>query len=466
MKKSILALLLIIFFQNSVWARNTNLDSVYKFPTNTLWKYILSEEVQDCNITFEPGEDKMIPLLGTDYYGKSLQAIKSSKDIYIFIHHSGVVFKYFNLEDSLLVFKRIDQTVNLNYNIGSKTFLFKGDIYNYGGYGFWKSNGLLRKYNKVDQEWDIVPLNMEIFSADINWYDKKEGRVYVPYQVIINTGIIGGDKPKVDLKSYYLDIAQNKWVKLGVFDPGFIELTSNDLLHGTVLENENGYLFILEDQVYFFNFRENKIYKSKNVQLNQILVRRKGNLKMFVNKEEIFFYDIGNDKLINIHFTKNDFVEMPFPIWSADNTTYWWVFSGVIVLIAFILVAFIVRKKIKNKLQIAQLKMLKTKSIQQAFSETEITLIHLLLEAHSKDKKVEIHEINHVLGIKDKNVGLQKKVRSDVMNAINDKYQFIVQSDTALIASVRKEDDKRFYEYFITASEIKNIQKLIQEKSN
>jgi hypothetical protein len=442
------------------------LDSVYKFPTNTLWKYILSEEVQDCNITFEPGEDKMIPLLGTDYYGKSLQAIKSSKDIYIFIHHSGVVFKYFNLEDSLLVFKRIDQTVNLNYNIGSKTFLFKGDIYNYGGYGFWKSNGLLRKYNKVDQEWDIVPLNMEIFSADINWYDKKEGRVYVPYQVIINTGIIGGDKPKVDLKSYYLDIAQNKWVKLGVFDPGFIELTSNDLLHGTVLENEKGYLFILEDQVYFFNFRENKIYKSKNVQLNQILVRRKGNLKMFVNKEEIFFYDIGNDKLINIHFTKNDFVEMPFPIWSADNTTYWWVFSGVIVLIAFILVAFIVRKKIKNKLQIAQLKMLKTKSIQQAFSETEITLIHLLLEAHSKDKKVEIHEINHVLGIKDKNVGLQKKVRSDVMNAINDKYQFIVQSDTALIASVRKEDDKRFYEYFITASEIKNIQKLIQEKSN
>ena len=466
MKKLALLFVLIILFQNSSWARNSNLDSVYKFSTNTFWKYILSEAVQDCNVTFEPGEDKMISLAGTDYYGKSLQVVKGSNNVYIFVHHSGVVFKFFNHEDSLLVFKRIDQTVNMNYNIGSKTFIHNGDIYNYGGYGFWKSNGLLRKFNKVDQEWDIVPLNMEIVSADINWYDKKEGRIYVPYQVLINTGIIGGDKPRVDLNSYYLDIAQNKWVKLGVFDPGFIELTSNDLLHGTILENDNGYFFILEDQVYFFNFRENKIYKSKNIQLNQILVRRKGSLKIFVNKEDIFFYDNNIDKLISVHFEKNDFDVLPFPIWSPDNTTYWWVFSGIIVLIAFIVVALIARKKIKNRLQAAQLKMLKTKSIQQAFVGTEITLIKLLLEAHSKNKKVEIHDINHVLGIKDKNVGLQKKVRSDVMNAINDKYQFIVQSDIALIASVRKEDDKRFYEYFITPSEVKNIQKLIQEKNN
>jgi len=52
--------------------------------------------------------------------------------------------------------------------------------------------------------------------------------------------------------------------------------------------------------------------------------------------------------------------------------------------------------------------------------------------------------MNHVLGIKDKNIGLQKKVRSDVINSINDKYQFITQSDTLLISSVRKVDDKRF----------------------
>jgi hypothetical protein len=77
---------------------------------------------------------------------------------------------------------------------------------------------------------------------------------------------------------------------------------------------------------------------------------------------------------------------------------------------------------------------------------------------------VEIHQMNHVLGIKDKNIGLQKKVRSDVINSINDKYQFITQADILLISSVRKVDDKRFFEYFITESEVNNIQRII--KSN
>jgi hypothetical protein len=76
---------------------------------------------------------------------------------------------------------------------------------------------------------------------------------------------------------------------------------------------------------------------------------------------------------------------------------------------------------------------------------------------------VEINEINHVLGIKDKNVGLQKKVRSDMINAINEKYQFITQSEISLISSVRKDDDKRFYEYFISVTEIKSIERILAQ---
>jgi len=85
------------------------------------------------------------------------------------------------------------------------------------------------------------------------------------------------------------------------------------------------------------------------------------------------------------------------------------------------------------------------------------------LAASKKDNNTEIHEINHVLGIKDKNVGLQKKVRSDIINAINEKFQFITQSESPLICSVRKEDDKRFYEYFIPASELKSIERILDK---
>jgi hypothetical protein len=87
------------------------------------------------------------------------------------------------------------------------------------------------------------------------------------------------------------------------------------------------------------------------------------------------------------------------------------------------------KQSVKKRIEQAQLKVLKTKTVNQAFTETEISLIQLLLNAYSAKQNVEIAEINRVLGIKDKNVGLQKKVRSDVINAINDKYIFINQGE-------------------------------------
>ncbi len=160
----------------------------------------------------------------------------------------------------------------------------------------------------------------------------------------------------------------------------------------------------------------------------------------------------------------NDFVELDFPIWTIDYTTYYIVFGAVLVMAIVIRSYYLLKRKIKSRLQNAQLKMLKTDSIQQAFAGVELTLIELLLEENRKGNKVEIHQMNHVLGIKDKNIGLQKKVRSDVINSINDKYQFITQSNILLISSVRKIDDKRFFEYFITESEINNIQKIVKTK--
>jgi hypothetical protein len=154
--------------------------------------------------------------------------------------------------------------------------------------------------------------------------------------------------------------------------------------------------------------------------------------------------------------------ELDFSIWTIDYTTYYLVFTLIILIALSIFIYFILKRKIKSRLQNAQLKMLKTDSIQQAFAGVELILIELLLEENRKGNKVEIHQMNHVLGIKDKNIGLQKKVRSDVINSINDKYQFITQGNILLISSVRKIDDKRFFEYFITESEINNIQKIIK----
>jgi hypothetical protein len=124
----------------------------------------------------------------------------------------------------------------------------------------------------------------------------------------------------------------------------------------------------------------------------------------------------------------------------------------------------IYKRSVKRKIQQSSLKILKTKTLGQTFIGVELSLIQLLLEASLKGVNVEIGDINHVLGIKDKNKGLQKKVRSYVINTINEKYSIVINKETQLIVSVRKEDDKRFYEYFINDLELKTIKKILEKK--
>jgi hypothetical protein len=154
---------------------------------------------------------------------------------------------------------------------------------------------------------------------------------------------------------------------------------------------------------------------------------------------------------------------LKFPIWRRDTGSD----KYVAFILLFILIVFFITRYFKQKIQqrivLSQLKHLKAKSVSQAFVGSEISLIDMLLKASLANEKIEIHQINHVLGIKDKNIGLQKKVRSDVINGINDKYQIITNGPNPLIVSIRKEDDKRFLEYFILASEVKEIQKIINK---
>ncbi|MEN9697795.1 MAG: hypothetical protein RLZ56_1216, partial [Bacteroidota bacterium] len=152
-------------------------------------------------------------------------------------------------------------------------------------------------------------------------------------------------------------------------------------------------------------------------------------------------------------------------IWGNEKTI--WTILYIIVGIVVFLIGLIalVNRIVKRKIVAIQLRMLKSKTINQAFSATEEALIQLIMNASLKETTVDIHQINHVLGIKDKNIGLQKKVRSDVTNAINDKYEFITHSNALLIMSSRKEDDKRYFEYFINPSEIKNIQGILESNS-
>jgi len=436
----------------------------FKITNSPFLDKITSIQDLECKV-FLSKQNEIIPVDGTIFKMNGQELIKTKEKLYLLISQTGVIYQLEDKVDSSYSFHRIDNTININYNIASNNFVWDKHIYSYGGYGFWKLNGHLRSFNFLDKEWDIVPANNEIISNGHNWFSKNEGRVYVPFQAIVNAGIVGPESIKgtKNYDSYYLDIATKKWVKLGSMHANAKELIEEASITNSFLNIDSGYIYLNQDEAYYFNFIANKIYKSNNSELNQFFIRRANSNDIFLYKDSIFSFSPENQSFFTKKFSSNSFELLNHAIWGLDDNYFYVIIFIIFILTVFVFSIWLFNRSVSKKLEQSQLKILKSKSVNQAFVGTEVALITLLLKNSKQSMNVEINEINHVLGIKDKNVGLQKKVRSDMINAINEKYQFITQSELQLISSVRKEDDKRFYEYFISATEIKSIERILEQ---
>lgn len=458
-------LILICFLQfasHKIYAQGP--DSVYIVPKTPFLSQLM--DLKELNVSINLSDaTRQIPVQNGVIDGNAQQLIKQGNDIYVFIEQTGFVYKLTSYDTANLVYKRMDKTVNLNYNIDCFNFAFDNSLYSYGGYGFWKSNGILRKFNEKDKEWDVIPLNKEVIATSYLWFAPDEGKLYLPFQRLVNAGIAGPEYIRgiPDYNTYYLDIKKQEWVKLGKLEKEVIDIVQNDFSSGEYLAYKNGYLHRVNEETYLFDIRHNKIYKSKNANLNQFLIRRASAVNMFIFEDKVYSYDLTTQSFITFPFTLADFELMRSGIWGSTSIVY---NILMIILVLLLVVGFsywIFNRTVHRKLEIEQLKILKNKTVNQAFTGTEVALLNLLCSASQRKELVEINQINHVLGIKDKNIGLQKKVRSDVMKAINEKYDFITQSNQPVIGSSRKEEDKRFFEYFITPSELNTIKRILDK---
>ena len=185
-KNTFLIIFLNILGFTQINAQHLELDTVYFVKKTPFLQKILSLEDLNANINLSP-DNYIIPVLGTLYAPNGQEIIMDDKLIYVNIQQTGFVYQLFSQNDSLLEFRRIDRTININYNIGCYNFIHQDQLYSYGGYGFWKTNGHIRQFNAMDKQWDIVPMNDEIFSNGYRWYSNKAEKLFVPFQSIINS---------------------------------------------------------------------------------------------------------------------------------------------------------------------------------------------------------------------------------------------------------------------------------------
>ena len=386
--------------------------------------------------------------------------IKTANHLYLTFSGGGWLYKLTNTTTSQLSFTRIDNSENFNYNFDAFYFSHKENIYNLGGYGFWKSNGTLRKFNFTDKVWDVDPLSMELHTPSSYthiWFSSKESAVYSPFHKVINTGVIIKPSESTLVKDCYkLNLTTNSWERLGTTSSEV-----SDLINGTNLTTatDQGLLTNSESSIYLIDFEKNQIKTQRNGSLVQSLQRLDPRFLKYYYHNKIYFSNIENDKYDSLNIPLNTLTLTNYKVWEKSYTSLLLSIAGLL-LITILFSSWRMLRKRRKRITSPEIIHFSTHAITE-LSETEHRLIDMLIHNCKEKKSASVTEINYILGTKNKNAGLQKKVRSDIISSINQKYRHLTLAEEPLIQSIRNVSDKRYFEYFIKHEMYTEAEKLI-----
>jgi hypothetical protein len=442
-----------LVFSTLGFANSRQNDTILEIKRSNYLENLINKEG---NILYIIGyRNKLVNPTDRFHLEKPQLFIKSGRNLYLSFSGSGRLYGLTKTTDSLYFFTRLDSTENINYNLGANYFLYNGQILSFGGYGFWKNFGSLKYFNSKDRQWDIIPLSEEVIPQvhpiEASWFDQNSGKLFVPFQSIINAGIVGTEnlRGKIIPYSYYLDLATKKWTKLGKSNQQLIEIISNGQFS---FRMQRGLIILYFDKVYLADFNENKLYSSENANFNQSIGRK--SYSDFTYDYNGYIYSMKNisGDVDSLKINYADFKDTGIPIWEPVNDyAKPLAISFLVVCIGAIIYYF--RKKKKRVVEKEEVE----NKFRIQFSDTEISLLKLLIEKEKKNQRADINEVNYVLGLKHKNTGLQKKVRSDTFNSINEKFRYISKTEDLLIQSIRSEIDKRYFEYYVDKRNIELI---------
>ncbi len=286
------------------------------------------------------------------HLGKPTILLKTDNSLLLSFSGSGRLYRLEEERDSSFVFIRIDSTESLNYNLGANYFHYKDQVLSFGGYGFWRTTGSLRYFNPQDHEWDIVPLSQEVlpqyYPTESSWFNPKNGRFYVPFQSIVNAGIVGKEnlQGKIEPYAYVLELETKKWKKLGKSNNKLVEIIKNSQFS---YKCGRGLIFLHFDNAYLVDFEKNKVFTFENTKFKQSLGRKK--TTGLVYEHGGYFYSM-NPYTKNTDSLKIDYAGMKetnFPIWEAEKN--YGILMGIAILIMLIVLAVNFRKRKKEKWQ-------------------------------------------------------------------------------------------------------------------
>jgi hypothetical protein len=218
------------------------------------------------------------------------------------------------------------------------------------------------------------------------------------------------------------------------------------------------------NHLYLINPATQKLYEIENEIGGTIMnyVASKNTL-YFYKDEKLHIYNPQLDSLVSLPLSMSKFSEVAKLLYKKISPTfietidiYKLLFSSAIVLLLIIVVVlFIKNKRLYKMQQTAAAGGFQKKSIeinkQLEFSdnltETEKSVLDILVEYSKQGAPTSIDQINRALGVKNKEVTIQNKLRSDTLQMINKKFMVFASTNDTLVEREKTALDKRVYQY-------------------
>jgi len=437
---------------NTQFAFSADKDSVLFIKNNGFFIDLMKHESSGYAITSTnlPKEANSISPLSQHHL------IKSRNELFLLIDQGGVLYKASTFTDSIVTFTKLNTSQKEIDATHSYVYTLNNQLYIQGGYADGQNNGTLRNFNQKNTQWEIVPLNKQVVQQykpfELIWLDAMAEKIIVPFQATLNDGIIEEKKLTLDKKTYALNLKTSTWTVIGKINKQTLELL-NDIQFK--IDYANGFLVESKNIVYMLDFKTNQVLKMNNDLSAHVSKSVKSSRYGYVYNDMLYSLDSTLEKYDSISLDKSSFSVEAVSVYN-DNSNYYYplIPLGLLLIGGFFLSK---RKKQHTAQKITTI----NAENEVEFTEGELALISLLVTKSKKNKTAVISEINYVLGIKDKNTGLQKKVRSDTINSINEKFKINLQSEELIIQSIRSEIDKRYLEYFINKEFIKAVEQNI-----
>lgn len=393
--------------------------------------------------------------------------LNDSSNIYLTIAGSGQLWKIDTSSPGLL--KRVDSTVYFGDNFLSAYFHYGNKLYNFGGYGFWQTTGVLRYFDQQNQEWFIQELDRPFpfvtgGLAKNFWIDYKEGNLYLFRPAFKEQGYTNAASAASNIV-LKLDLHTFHWEVLG--EPAETGQKIFDLQLNPVLGIDEGLLAFSSNELILLDFKKNRVFEvnqeKKNLFFSKAL-RSKGKTLMASVGDKIYFGYFPEGRLDSMVVYPSDLIEKreekriyqskPFVV-SAD---FMWlaVLLGAIVLVIYLAVIY-VRRRNNRKAAFPTItddppEIIESGNRRQliSLSAQEKILLQAFLQHHQEGKLVSQADLNRILGVHSKPPELQKKHRSDAIRSLNNNLMAALDSHQQVVLKRRSDGDGRVFDYYIS----------------